>query len=799
VKSSLASLFVILAALTASGATFVVTNTNDSGPGSLRQAILDANADANPDEIDFNIPGGEVHTINLVSNLPTITQPITIDGYTQPGTARNTLQLGDNAVLRIELNGAQSPYDSTGLAIQGSNCAIRGLVINGFGTQVSIFQTSGTRMSGCFVGTNSAGDRVIPPYGGRGVSVVGTFNNVIGGTTPGDRNVIATGVGIGDFPYGGSGNIVSGNYIGVNAGGIAFGGNYSPANVSIYYGNQNTVGGTVSGAANVIGGGVRLSAASNNVVQGNLVGVDATGMNAVTNGTGISISGTSHHDHYPPGTNANGNKVISNVIANSTNSSNRGAVIIIGTGYNDETFETQNVIQGNSVGVAADGKTPLGASTYGILLSVGANGNFVGGVNPGEGNVIAFSGRNQSANSQMTPAGISSVAQNFVNANATYSNGGLGIDLAAQGVTPNDVSDADGIQNFPVLTSAIFAYGTVQIAGSLNSLANTSFRIEFFGNDKADPSGYGQGQYYLGATGVTTDSNGNASFGVTFPVPASVTAISSTATGPTGTSEFSASIFAKLLNISTRADVRTGDNIAISGFIITGTDTKQVLLRGIGPSIKVSGAPLAGALQDPVLDVWDSSNTLLAENNDWKDSQQAEIQMTGLAPADDKESAMLMSLPPGAYTVQLIGRNSGTGVGLVEVYDLTQVGSQLANISTRSLVGTGDNVMIAGCIVAPNTGRSSRVLVRGIGPSLSTISNRLSDPMIELYDANGLLLASNDDWKTNQAQIEATGIPPADDRESALLADLLPSNYTVVLRGKDNFTGVAVVEVYRLP
>src|SRR5207237_3087009 len=182
----------------------------------------------------------------------------------------------------------------------------------------------------------------------------------------------------------------------------------------------------------------------------------------------------------------------------------------------------------------------------------------------------------------------------------------------------------------------------------LASLANTTFRIELFGNDGADHSGYGQGQYYLGFANVTTDANGNASVDLTVPVPASVRAISSTATGPTGTSEFSASIFAKLLNISTRADVQTGDNIAIAGFIITGTDTKTVLVRGIGPSIKVGGAPMAGRLADPLLDVWDSSNTRLADNDNWKDSQQAQIEATGLAATDNTDSAVLISLPPAA-------------------------------------------------------------------------------------------------------------------------------------------------------
>jgi hypothetical protein len=159
----------------------------------------------------------------------------------------------------------------------------------------------------------------------------------------------------------------------------------------------------------------------------------------------------------------------------------------------------------------------------------------------------------------------------------------------------------------------------------------------------------------------------------------------------------------------------------------------------------------------------------------------------------------LRSLAPGTYTAHLRGVNGGTGIGLIEVYDLTQLGSQLANISTRSLVDAGDNVMIAGCIVAPDTGKASRILVRGIGPSLTGISKPLADPIIELHDANGVVLASNDDWKTNQMDVEATGIPPTDDRESALVANLVPGNATVVLKGKGNLSGVAVVEVYRLP
>ena len=157
-----------------------------------------------------------------------------------------------------------------------------------------------------------------------------------------------------------------------------------------------------------------------------------------------------------------------------------------------------------------------------------------------------------------------------------------------------------------------------------------------------------------------------------------------------------------------------------------------------------------------------------------------------------------MSLPPAAYTVQLRGQNGTTGIGVVEVYDIGQTGSQLGNISTRGLVGIGDNVIIGGVIVGPNSGGSARVLVRGMGPSLANIPNRLQDPMIELRDGNGLLLAGNDNWKTNQTQVAATGIPPSDDREAALVAELAPGNYTAILSGKNNSSGVGVIEVYHL-
>jgi hypothetical protein len=262
---------------------------------------------------------------------------------------------------------------------------------------------------------------------------------------------------------------------------------------------------------------------------------------------------------------------------------------------------------------------------------------------------------------------------------------------------------------------------------------------------------------------------------------------------------------AEQLNISTRLDVLTGDNVGIGGFIVTGTDPKKVILRAIGPSLTAAGVP--GALQDPTLELHDNTGAMIAFDNNWKDSQQSEIQATGIAPTDDRESAIVQTLMPGAYTAIMRGSGNTTGVGLVEAYDLDQsVNSKLANISTRGFVDLADNVMIGGFIIGSGTGvngaGSEKVLVRGIGPSLtqSGVANALQDPTLELHDGNGTLFASNDNWKdTQQTDIQATGLAPTDDRESAILAIVVQGNYTAILRGKNNTTGVALVEAYNLP
>lgn len=252
---------------------------------------------------------------------------------------------------------------------------------------------------------------------------------------------------------------------------------------------------------------------------------------------------------------------------------------------------------------------------------------------------------------------------------------------------------------------------------------------------------------------------------------------------------------ANLLNISTRLRVLDGENVLIGGFIITGTASKRVIIRAIGPTI--SG--ISDSLQNPFLELF-QGETSLASNNDWKETQRAEIEATGVPPQDDRESAIVRTLAPGEYTAIVSGVSGTVGVGLVEVFDLDQtVDSRLANISTRGFVDRGENVMIGGLIVGGGGGGSTSVLVRAIGPSIQGVTNKLQDPTLELVNRDGVTIGSNNDWRESQeAAIQSTGVAPNDNRESAILTTVAPGAYTAIVRGRDDTTGVALVEVFNL-
>jgi hypothetical protein len=264
---------------------------------------------------------------------------------------------------------------------------------------------------------------------------------------------------------------------------------------------------------------------------------------------------------------------------------------------------------------------------------------------------------------------------------------------------------------------------------------------------------------------------------------------------------------ARQLNISTRLRVLTNDNALIGGFIITGTDPKKVMIRGIGPSLTALGVP--GALQNPILELHDNTGATIAVNDNWHDAPNAsEIGTSGLAPSNNSESAILQTLVSGSYTVVVRGVGNTVGIGLVEAYDLAQsTPTKLANISTRGFVDTGDNVMIGGFIVGAGLGNngsgSEKVVVRAIGPSLAAfgITNALQDPSLELHDGNGATIAVNDNWKDGgqAAAIQASGLAPSNDFESALLRVLPAGSYTAIVRGNANGTGVGLVEAYNLP
>ncbi len=256
---------------------------------------------------------------------------------------------------------------------------------------------------------------------------------------------------------------------------------------------------------------------------------------------------------------------------------------------------------------------------------------------------------------------------------------------------------------------------------------------------------------------------------------------------------------AQALNLSARLNVGTGDNVLIGGLIVDGTAPKNVIVRGLGPSLAVNGTPLTGTLADPKLELY-KDGALIKTNDNWKGTQQTEIEATGLAPTNDLESAIVMTLDPGAYTVILRGQNSGTGIGLMEAYDLdTTVDSTLANTSARGFVASGDDALIAGFIVG--NGGSDTVVVRAIGPSLADVgvANPLADPTLDLYDANGAVIRSDDNWReTQESLIASTSLAPTNDLESAIIRSLEPGNYTAVVRSVDGGTGVALVEVYNL-
>ncbi|MCI0693191.1 T9SS type A sorting domain-containing protein [candidate division KSB1 bacterium] len=505
---------------------FTVTNTNDSGPGSLRQVILNANATPGRDVIRFKIPSSGPHTIQPLSALPTITDPVVIDGATQPGFAGKPI---------IELDGSSAGAVTNGLTITAGSSVVQAMVINRFSNSGIWLQTNGgNAIAGNYIGTNVTGTAALG-NGFDGVTILDASGNTIGGTMPKARNVISGNKKRGVFIFISAGaateNQIKGNFIGTDVTGTVALGN-SGYGVLIQDAPNNKIGGTIPGARNVISGnnfnGVGIlgsggSGATGNLVQGNFIGTDVTGTVALGNGNnGIDIgyaSGNTIGGTMPGARNIiSGNKAV--------------GVFILGFG----TLSTNNVVQGNLIGTDKNGSRAIPNGSFGVEIDNAIN-NIIGGTTVGARNAIAYNGRDG--------VRVNSGTGNAILSNSIFSNSGLGIDLNVDGVTLNDAGDGDtganNLQNFPVLTSATRDDDDTIIKGTLNSTPNTTFRLEFFSNPACDPSNHGEGKKFLGSKKVTTDGSGNANFKASFDTKvAPGQLITATATDPSNnTSEFS--------------------------------------------------------------------------------------------------------------------------------------------------------------------------------------------------------------------------------------------------------------------
>lgn len=524
-------------------ATFVVNTTGDASDGtcdathcSLREAIAAANALAGTDAIHFNIPGAGVQTIQSGSSLPTITDPVVVDGTTQGGPGY------DGAPL-VELDGSVAAFPAYGIRVTGGGSTIKGLVINRFPNNrgIHLEGTGGNVVKGNYIGTGSDGTTDAGNYGGI---LIASGNNTIGGPNAADRNVISGndsggGIFIDGKCFSGAtcteaitNNSIIGNYIGTDATGSSA----VPNNdgISINRAASNTVGGLTGGARNLISGnngfGVRIygAEATSNLVQGNYIGVN----HDATVRLGNSYSGVGIE--FASGNTIGGSSAAAaNVISGNGDPTNWGGVAV-GEGGN-------NHIVGNYIGTNSAG-ADLGNKGNGVdIYGTAAVGNRVGGTTAGAGNVIAFNG---------VGVNIGSGAENAVLSNSIHSNqrsgfSGMGLNLGSGGVNANDLGDGDtganNLQNFPVLSNVRTSSSDTTIDGTLNSAPNTTFRLEFFSNPTCDTSGHGEGRTYLGSHSTTTDGSGDATFSVTVPATDAGNAVTATATDPAGnTSEFSA-------------------------------------------------------------------------------------------------------------------------------------------------------------------------------------------------------------------------------------------------------------------
>ncbi len=473
---------------------FIVTNANNSGVGSLRQAILSSNSTFATELISFNIPGSGPFTIEPASDLPTITQPVIIDATTQPGFAGSPI---------VELSGAGLPFaagqTTRGLTINTGSSTVKGLVINRFDFGISISGGGGNVIQGNYIGVDPAGSEARDASIGIAISGTGSTDNLIGGTDPEDRNVIvASGKAIEMTSNSNASaptfNLIQGNYIGTNAAGTADLAGPTATGITISSA-ENTIGGTSAGAGNLISG-------------------------------------------------------------------NETAIRVFGPG---------NIIRGNRIGTDAAGILPVPNQR---AMNVYGSNTTIGGPEPGAGNVVAFNSTGISIFATVNGIAVN----NAIRGNSIHSNTQCGIDLTPYTSpcppTPNDPGDQDDgpnhLQNFPVLNAAASSAGATNIKGTLNSTASQLHRLDFYANPACDGSGYGEGKTYLGSVAVSTDASSLKAFDVTFPIETPIGHfITATATSADNdTSEFSQCKAVSLLVLSISGRVTDDGGAPLGNLVV---------------------------------------------------------------------------------------------------------------------------------------------------------------------------------------------------------------------------------------
>ena len=715
----------------------IVTTTADSGAGSLRAALADAH---DGDIIGFD-PALNGQTISLTSAELVIDKNVTISG---PGPAVLTVSRASGTFRIFHILPGHTVIIEGIKISSGSTASPGGGVLN----DQAVLTVNNCAVSNNF--SDSAGGGIYS----SGVSAILTIND---STVTGN---LARGLAIGDGGQGG------GIY---NNGTLEIRG-------STVSGNSVTVTPPVPGRA----GGIFNSGTaeiSNSTISGNMAGNSAGGIH---NGATMTLidstvgGNTCVLGGFGGGIDNFGTLTIRNSTVSGNTTTFKGSGSGGGIASSGPLTISNSTVSGNLAAASGGGIESLGGGTI--------SNSTVSGNSAGNGGGIYNSGGWLQLGNCILKTGASGA--NIFNKSGTIASDGYNLSSDDGGGFLTAIGDQ--INTDPILGPLQNNGGSTFTHDLLTgSPAIDAGRPNFTPPPLYDQRGFG----YVRVFNKRIDI-GSLEVQPAF-TPSPTPTATATATGTPTPTPSPTPFPARALNLSTRMIVETGDRVGIGGFIITGPTPKQVLLRGIGPSL--AGAGIPDSLADPVMELHGPAGFTTIINDNWRDTQQAEIQATGLAPTNDLESAILATLPPGPYTAIVKGQNNTSGVGLVEVYDLDQAAnSQLANISTRAFVGTGAHVTIGGFILGGDA--NTRLDIFGLGPSLagSGVSGVLADPTLELRDSNGALLAFNDNC-------EGIFINPPDPLEACMIqVELPPGAFTVILAGNNGGTGIGLVEIYNV-